>query len=67
MQNQSNFNGDATRRYGNGQIALIGLSNDLTGIAEQLSLASAATRNAGAANSPALTPQMSTAAVIAAA
>ena len=27
MQNQLNFNGDATRRYGNGQIALIGLSN----------------------------------------
>jgi hypothetical protein len=67
MQNQSDFNGDATRRHGNGQIALVGLSNDSNGVAEQLCLASAAARNAGTANSPASTPQMSTSAVISAA
>jgi hypothetical protein len=67
MQNHLDFNGDATRRYGNGQIAPIGLSTDLSGAAEQLSQAKAVAQSAGAANSPAAAPQMSTSARISAA
>ena len=67
MQNQLDFNGDATRRYGNGQIAPLGLSTDLRGVAEQLSQATAAAQSAGLANRPAGAPQMSTSAGISAA
>jgi hypothetical protein len=67
MENQLNSNGDAARRYGNGQIALICASNSMKGVAQELHQARAAAQNAGVANSPAATPQMSTSVVISAA
>jgi hypothetical protein len=67
MQNQLNSNGDAPRRYGNGQIAAISFSNDVKGFAQQFFQAKAAAQNAGAANSPAAAPQMSTSVALSAA